>query len=143
LLAANWRLRRSANTLRHERLEGISLCNGALHVSPTQAITPPEPSVWTEPSIGYCRAFAPLTFAAFEIRNVVTTAEGANVTSGKTMTIGSPALLAIENASDDSVGVMSCQTTHQRHGILGGAYRRRTAAWQVSIDFAERATALA
>src|SRR5262249_19153907 len=77
----------------------------------------------------------------FENMNVVTTAESANVTSGETMTIGGPALLAIENASDDSVGVMSRQTTYQRHGILGGAYRRRAAGWQVSIDFAESATA--
>ena len=63
------------------------------------------------------------------------------MTCGETMTIGGPALLAIEDAGNDSVGVMSCQTTYQRHGILGGAYRRRAAGWQVSIDFAERATA--
>ena len=38
------------------------------------------------------------------------------------MIIGGPALLAIdnENASNDSSGAMSRQTTYQRHGILGG-----------------------
>ena len=38
----DWRLRRFANALRHERLRGVALRNGLLHVSPTQAITPPE-----------------------------------------------------------------------------------------------------
>ncbi|HEY8127357.1 MAG TPA: Tn3 family transposase [Hyphomicrobium sp.] len=38
----DWRLRRLANALRHERLAGVILRNGVLHVSPTQAITPPE-----------------------------------------------------------------------------------------------------
>jgi TnpA family transposase len=37
----DWRLRRFANALRHDRLKGIALRNGVLHVSPTQAITPP------------------------------------------------------------------------------------------------------
>ena len=38
----DWRLRRFANALRHDRLTGVALRNGVLHVSPTQAITPPE-----------------------------------------------------------------------------------------------------
>ena len=38
----DWRLRRFANALRHERLEGVILRNEVLHVSPTQATTPPE-----------------------------------------------------------------------------------------------------
>ncbi len=38
----DWRLRRFANALRHDRLKGVALRNGVLHVSPTVAITPPE-----------------------------------------------------------------------------------------------------
>jgi TnpA family transposase len=38
----DWRLRRFANALRHNRLEGISLRNEALHVSPIQASSSPE-----------------------------------------------------------------------------------------------------
>ncbi len=38
----DWRLRRFANALRHDRLQGVVLQKGILHVSPTQAITPPE-----------------------------------------------------------------------------------------------------
>ncbi len=38
----DWRLRRFANALRHDRLEGVTLRNGVLHVSPTQAMMPPE-----------------------------------------------------------------------------------------------------
>lgn len=37
----DWRLRRFANALRQDRLKGIAFRNGVLHVSPTQAITPP------------------------------------------------------------------------------------------------------
>jgi TnpA family transposase len=38
----DWRLRRFANALRHDRLMGVALRNGILRVSPTPAITPPE-----------------------------------------------------------------------------------------------------
>lgn len=38
----DWRLRRFANALRHDRLMGVALRNGVLRVSPTPAITPPE-----------------------------------------------------------------------------------------------------
>lgn len=37
----DWRLRRFGNALRHDRLEGVTLRNGVLHVSPTQAMMPP------------------------------------------------------------------------------------------------------
>ena len=47
--------------------------------------------------------------------------------------------MAIENASNDGIGGVSCQTTYQRHSILGGTDRRRTTGWQVNIDFAESA----
>jgi TnpA family transposase len=38
----DWRLRRFANALRNNRLKGVVLRNGGLHISPAQAITPPE-----------------------------------------------------------------------------------------------------
>src|SRR6516162_7940551 len=60
---------------------------------------------------------------SYEIGNIPAAAQTADEIGGETMTVRSPALLAIEDAGDDSVGVMSCQTTYQRHGILGGAYR--------------------
>ena len=44
----DWRLRRFANALRHERLAGVILRNDVLHVSPTRRLRHRKPSVSTE-----------------------------------------------------------------------------------------------
>src|SRR5215467_7551562 len=78
---------------------------------------------------------------SFEIGNIPAAAQTADKIGGETMTIGGSALLAIENARNDRVGVMVCETTYQRDRVLVGAYWRRAAGWQVDIDFAESAAA--
>src|SRR5260370_37827921 len=40
----------------------------------------------------------------------------------------------IENAGNDSIGIMICQTTHQRNGVFVGTHGRTTAR-QIKIDF--------
>jgi hypothetical protein len=46
--------------------------------------------------------------------------------------------LAIENARNDRVGVMVCETTYQRDRVLVGAYWRPAAGWQVDMSWGGR-----
>ena len=50
------------------------------------------------------------------------------------MAIGSPTSLTVENAGNDSIGIMICQTTYQCNGVFVGAHSRSTAR-QVKIKF--------
>ncbi len=50
------------------------------------------------------------------------------------MAIGSLTLLTVENAGNDSIGIMICQTTHQRNGVFVGTHHRTTAR-EIKIDF--------
>jgi hypothetical protein len=65
----------------------------------------------------------------------------ADVVCGEAMTIGGRALLPIENAGNDSVGIVDGQTAHQCHRVLVGAHRCCAATQQIKIDLGKRAAA--
>jgi hypothetical protein len=74
-------------------------------------------------------------------RDVPVAGQIAGMVGGETMTVASCALLAIENAGNDGVGIMNGEAPYQRHRILVGAHRRRTATRQIKIDLGKSATA--
>src|SRR5215475_9902520 len=67
--------------------------------------------------------------------------QAADNVGGEAMTVGRGALLTIENAGDDGVGIVDRETAHQRHRVFVGAHRRNAATRQVEIDLVKSATA--
>jgi predicted DNA-binding transcriptional regulator AlpA len=57
------------------------------------------------------------------------------------MTVGRGALLTIENAGDDLVGIVDRETAHQCHRVFVGAHRCDAAMQHVEIDLVKSATA--
>src|ERR1700757_3932739 len=57
------------------------------------------------------------------------------------MTISGGALLPIENAGDDGVGIVDCKTAYQRHSVFVGAHWRGAATRQIEIDLGKSAAA--
>ena len=55
--------------------------------------------------------------------------QAADNVGGEAMTVGRGALLTIENAGDDLVGIVDRETAHQRHRVFVGTHRRRAATW--------------
>src|SRR5262249_44192627 len=53
--------------------------------------------------------------------------------------ISTLAVLTVEDAGDDRVGVMSGQAPHQRNGVLIGAHDCRTKTGQIDVDVGESA----
>ena len=57
------------------------------------------------------------------------------------MAISALAILTIEDAGDDRVGIMDSEATHQHDRVLIGAHDCRARAGQVQIDVGESAAA--
>src|SRR5689334_17870317 len=57
------------------------------------------------------------------------------------MTISGGALLPIENAGDDGVGIVDCKTAYQRHRVFVGAHWRGAATRHIEIDLGKSAAA--
>ena len=53
----------------------------------------------------------------------------ADMVCGEAMTVSGGALLPIENAGNDGVGIVDRETAHQRHRVFVGTHRRRAATW--------------
>ena len=50
---------------------------------------------------------------------------------------GGPAALAVEDAGDDGVGIVSSEAAHQLDRLLVGAIRSRLGAWQCELELAD------
>ncbi len=68
-------------------------------------------------------------------------AQTAHTIGSERQACGSLTPLAIEDASNDGIGVMRCQAAQQIDGVLGGADRRRVGARQGNIKLAQEPAA--
>ncbi|HKY39828.1 MAG TPA: reverse transcriptase domain-containing protein [Polyangiaceae bacterium] len=82
-----------------------------------------------------------LRLGRLEARNVPVNAQAAHSVGGEAHTLGGDLALAIEDAGDDGIGIVTSEAAHQFDGILVGTNRRRLGARQVHIELGDEATA--
>ena len=78
-------------------------------------------------------------FVRVEARYLPVCAQACYAIGGERQAGSDPAALAIEDAGDDGIGIMSCQTPQQINSIIGGADWRGMRARQRYVDLAQEA----